>query len=97
MGLRSLFRTSRGRTETDFPAAVAAAQEPKPREPMSPEQLAELQEAWAELTQEIKRAGVLSLRACTRDGSSWKEDPAAVRGMAATIRKMPDKEAVDGE
>ncbi|WP_284750874.1 hypothetical protein [Arthrobacter sp. efr-133-R2A-120] len=88
MGLRSFF--IRGRTpvtEDSSPAAVAAPKEE--REPLTPAQLADLRKAWAELNQAAEDAGVNTFRACTRDGSSWEDDPEAVRGMAALIRGLP--------
>lgn len=85
MGLRSLFRRSRGNE-------LQAAPRPEP-EPLSPEKIAELQEAWAELNQAKKDMGVLNLRACTRGGPSWEESPEAVRSMAALLRKISAEEA----
>jgi hypothetical protein len=67
---------------------------PREREPLTPEQLADLKEAWAELSQAAEETGVRNFRACTRDGSSWEDDPEAVRRMAATIRNLPGLDAV---
>ncbi|OOP63149.1 hypothetical protein BMF89_07350 [Arthrobacter sp. SRS-W-1-2016] len=53
----------------------------------TPEKRAELEQAWAELARAAEGAGVTSFRACTRNGtSSWEENPAAVRALAATLR-----------
>jgi hypothetical protein len=74
---------------------TAAAAEPSPvvvaasKEPLTPAQLADLREARAELNQAAEDAGVKTFRACTRDGSSWEDDPEAVRNMAALIRGLP--------
>ncbi|MGM7774479.1 hypothetical protein ACSVHC_00395 [Arthrobacter sp. KNU-44] len=76
----------RRRTEAGSSPAVAA---PKEREPLTPAQLADLGKAWVELNQAAEDAGVKTFRACTRDGSSWEDDPEAVRGMAALIRGLP--------
>lgn len=87
MGLRSFFiRRRTPFTDDPSPAAVAA---PKEREPLTPAQLADLREAWAELNQAAADAGVNTFRACRRDGSSWEDGPEAVRGMAALIRGLP--------
>jgi hypothetical protein len=59
------------------------------REPLSREQLAELQEAWVELAEAAKGSRVTSFHACTRTGRLWTEDPAAVRAVAATLREFP--------
>lgn len=81
MGLRSFFR--RRQTAAGDTAVSTAVDNP---ELLAPEQLAELQEAWAELAQAAKGSGVTSLHACSRNGRPWEEDPAAVRGMAAILR-----------
>jgi hypothetical protein len=60
------------------------------RKPLTPEQLAELEDAWAELRQAIKESGVTSFRACTRDGSRWEENASSVRFMAKTLKDLPD-------
>jgi len=59
------------------------------REPLSLEQLAELQEAWVELTEAARGSRVTSFHACTRAGRPWTEDPDAVRAVAATLREFP--------
>lgn len=56
------------------------------RPPLTPAQLADLEEAWAELRQAAQEAGVKSFRACTRDGSRWEENPDSVRAMTRTIK-----------
>ncbi|MBT2539048.1 hypothetical protein J7I79_23625 [Arthrobacter sp. ISL-69] len=76
---------------------MAAAVEPSPtavaasKQQLTPAQLADLREAWAELNQAAEDAGVKTFRACRRDGSSssWEDDPEAVRSMAALIRGIP--------
>jgi len=56
--------------------------EPEAQEPPTPERLAELQDAWAELTKAAEGSGITSLR-LFRNGRRWEEDPAApVRGLA---------------
>lgn len=56
------------------------------------EQSEELRRAWAELTEAARAAGVNSLQACTRNGTAWEADPAAVRFIAATIRGIEDRD-----
>jgi acyl-CoA reductase-like NAD-dependent aldehyde dehydrogenase len=91
MGLRSFFR---GRTamagETAVSKAVIAPAVP---EPLTPEDLAELQEAWAELAEAAKDSAVKSFHACTRNGKPWQEDPASVRSMAAMLRSFPAEDS----
>lgn len=70
-------------------AVSTAGVEPQADEPlMTPAQLAELQQAWAELAEAAKGSGVKSLHACSRNGKPWQKDPAAVRGLAATLREF---------
>jgi hypothetical protein len=86
MWLRSFFR---GRQAAAHPASTAAEvaegmeQEP---EPVTPEELAELQKAWAELTEAAKGSRVSGVQPCTRNDRSWERDPAAVRAVAAILR-----------
>jgi hypothetical protein len=88
MGLRSFFQRSPARAEVSLPAAAVQIASIE-REPLSPEQLAELQEAWVELTEAARGSKVTSFHACTRAGGPWTEDPAAVRAVAATLREFP--------
>jgi tRNA U34 5-methylaminomethyl-2-thiouridine-forming methyltransferase MnmC len=88
MGLRSFFQRSPARAEVSRPAAAVQIASVE-REPLSPEQLAELHEAWVELTEAARGSRVTSFRACTRAGRPWTEDPAAVRAVAATLREFP--------
>jgi hypothetical protein len=83
MGLRNIFRRRRA-AGTAAPAGWVS--EPEAQEPPTPEQLAELQDAWAELAKAAEGSGVTGLHACSRNGRRWEEDPAAVRGLAATLR-----------
>lgn len=57
--------------------------------PVPPEQVQDLQEAWAELTEAAQHSKVISFQACTRSGRPWTEDAAAVRDIAATLRGYP--------
>ena len=66
-----------------FPAASPVEAE---RSPLTPAQLADLEEAWAELRQAAQQAGVKSFSACTRDGSRWEESGDSVRAMTRMIR-----------
>jgi hypothetical protein len=85
MGLRSFFQRNPARADAGLPAAGRIG--PAAGEPM-PEQLAELGQAWAELAPAAEGAGVRTFHTCTRDGTSWEEDPAAVRALAATLRGL---------
>ena len=66
-----------------FPVASATETE---RPPLTPAQLADLEEAWVELRQASQEAGVKSFRACTRDGSRWEDNPESVRAMTRMIK-----------
>lgn len=94
MGLRNLL--GRRRTRATAEPTVAAVE--RERVTLSPAQLADLEEAWAELRQVAQEAGVTSFRACTRDGSRWEENLDSVRAMTRTIRglqKDKDEEPKD--
>lgn len=88
MGLKSLFR--RKVTAATAPSAPVAAPAPTPEEPLSPEALEELRDAWADLEAAAGESGVEGIRACSRGGQPWQEDPAAVRTIAAAIRSVPE-------
>lgn len=88
MGIRNWI--GRGRRPAAAESMPVPATSPIERKPLTPEQLAELEEAWAELRQAIKESGVTSVRACTRDGSRWEEDANSVRFMANTLRQIPE-------
>ena len=66
-----------------FPVASVAATE---RPQLDSAQLADLEEAWAELRQAAQEAGVKSFHACTRDGSSWGDNPDTVRAVTRIIQ-----------
>ncbi|TNB69776.1 hypothetical protein FHJ30_17635 [Arthrobacter sp. BB-1] len=72
---------------------------PRPRRrsapPLTPAELADLEEAWVELRQASQEAGVKSFRACTRDGSRWEDNPESVRAMTRMI-KDTHKYTVEG-
>jgi hypothetical protein len=63
------------------------------QEQLTPEQLAELQDAWAELAEAAKGTGATGLHACSRNGRRWEEDPTAVRGLAAILRNVRAEDA----
>lgn len=83
MGLWSFFRPRPAAART---ATEVAGSEPEAQEPLTAEQLAELQDAWAELANAVEGSGVKNLHACSRNGKPWQEDPAAVRGLATILR-----------
>jgi hypothetical protein len=87
MGLRSLFRKRR----TTDGTAEATPADAGP-EPLTAEQLVELEAAWAELTAAAQASEVTNFSACTRNGRSWTENAAAVRAVAATLRELPAME-----
>lgn len=91
MGLKSLFRRKTA-AAAPTPAAPIASPAPAPEEPLSPEALAELKEAWDELTAAAKEAGVKSFHACTRSGEPWQTNLASVRAMTTTIRNLSKDE-----
>lgn len=95
MGLRGFFRRSRTKADGGLPAARRTG--PQAGE-STPEQLAELRQARAELAQAAEGAGVTAFHACTRKGTSfWEDDPAAVRALAAMLRDYrADDAAPDG-
>lgn len=88
MGLRSFFLWSPAQADVGRPAA-AVQNASVERKALSPEQLAELQTAWVELTEAARGSQVTSFHACTRAGGPWTEDPVAVRDVAATLREFP--------
>lgn len=71
-----------------MPAAPAATSSPRKSEPLTPEQLADLEAAWVDLRQAMEESHVTSFRACSRDERHWSEDPDAMRAMAATFRSI---------
>ena len=93
MGLWSWFvRRSKLATVAGRPA-FAAAIEPKEQEQLTPEQLADLQAARAELAEAAKESAATSFHACSRGGKPWQEDPAAVRSLAALLRRIDAEDA----
>jgi len=90
MGLRGFFRSWRT-AATDRAVTAAALGDSAPLEPLTPEQLAELQAARADLAEAVKDSGVKNIRACTRNGKPWQRDAAAVRGIASTLRNLRDE------
>ena len=95
MGLWSWFgRRKRTTGAGESARVVAAAPE---QEPLSPEQAADLKAAWAELTEAAKESAVTGFHACSRGGKPWQEDPAAVRAVAAMLRRVDaDDAATEG-
>jgi hypothetical protein len=87
MGFRRFLLKSAGRADLGLPAAARTETiESEDTEPLAPEQLAELQETWAELARAAEGSGVSDFHACTRTGTSWEDDPVTVRAIAATLR-----------
>ncbi|WP_395405906.1 hypothetical protein ACHMXB_22115 (plasmid) [Arthrobacter sp. UC242_113] len=93
MGLSSWFaRLRKPATGAGCPA-LAAAIEPKEQEPSTPEQVADLKAAWAELAEAAKESSATGFHACSRGGKPWQEDPAAIRSMAALLRRVSAEDA----
>jgi len=96
MGLRNFLNWRSLPTEGGTPpAAVQDApveQEPLTAGHVSPEQLAELDAARAELLQLAAEVGVKSLNACPRDGSRWQDDPETIRTITAVLREAHSEE-----
>lgn len=90
MGLRGFFRIRRT-TAADTAVAAAAGGDSTETEPLTADQLADLQAAWSELTEAAKASGVKNIHACTRNGEPWQGDAAAVRGIASTLRNLRDE------
>jgi hypothetical protein len=78
-------------------AVSTAVTDPAAQEPLTAEELSELQDAWAELAGAAKESAVKSFHACTRYGKPWQEDPASVRSMAALLRSFPAEGSPAGE
>ncbi len=66
------------------------AQQPRKRLSRCRLQRADLESAWRELSQTLGEFNVTSLRACSREGRHWSEDPEAVRAIAGTIDSIMD-------
>ncbi|BCW12849.1 hypothetical protein NtRootA2_41310 (plasmid) [Arthrobacter sp. NtRootA2] len=90
MGLRNLLK----RRQTPATVVAAPAVPTTPREPLTPEQQADLQAARMELRQAMEESQVTSFRACGRGSRHWDEDPEAMRAMAALFRSIK-KDAAD--
>ncbi|AOY74345.1 MULTISPECIES: hypothetical protein [Paenarthrobacter] len=85
MGLWNLLN---GRSTPAEPSVGTAATEKT--QPLSPSERADLESAWRELSQTLGEFNVTSLRACSREGRHWSEDPEAVRAIAGTIDSIMD-------
>lgn len=88
MGLRNIL--SRRRKAPEPSVAVRTVEEQRT---LTADESADLEAAWAELRQTTAASKVTSLRACSRNGSSWVEDPEAVRAIAATIGRIMNETA----
>ncbi|MFJ6313683.1 hypothetical protein [Pseudarthrobacter oxydans] len=93
MGLWSWFARRRKQATAAGRPAFAAAIRPKEQEPVSPEQVADLKAAWAELAEAAKESAATGFHACSRGGKPWQEDPAAVRTVAALLRGVEAEDA----
>ena len=88
MGLWSWFARRRKPATAAGRPDFAAAIEPKDQEPLTPEQVADLKAAWAELAEAAKESAATGFHACSRGGKPWQEDPTAVRSVAALLRRV---------
>ena len=84
MGLREFFGRRRTPAAAESFPFTSATKTKRP--PLTPAELADLEEAWVELRQASQEAGVKSFRACTRDGSRWEDNPESVRAMTRMIK-----------
>lgn len=66
----------------------AGSTEPKDQDPLTPEQVADLNAAWAELAEAVAESPVIGFHACSCGSKPWQKDPAAVRNVAAIIRRV---------
>lgn len=92
MGLWSRFGRCKPANDADGTALVVARQREE-QDPLTPAQLADLKDAWAELAEAAKASAVTGFHACSRGGEPWQEDPVAVRNMAALIRDVGTADA----
>lgn len=86
MGLRNFLNRRSLPAEAEAPGTGWVAT-PVERALLTPEQLADLDAARAELLQLAAEVGVKSLNACPRDGSRWQDDPKTIRTITALIRE----------
>jgi hypothetical protein len=93
MGLWSWFACRRKPATAAGRPAFAASIKQKEQEPSTPEQKADLKAAWDELAEAAKESAATSFHACSRGGKPWQEDPAAVRNMAALLRRIDAEDA----
>ena len=93
MGLRNFLNRRSQPTEVEPPHTAADAPVPAS---LTPEQLADLDAARAELLQVAAQAGVTSLNACPRDGSRWQDNAKTIRTITAVIREAHLKDESPG-
>ncbi|ADX75262.1 hypothetical protein Asphe3_41970 (plasmid) [Pseudarthrobacter phenanthrenivorans Sphe3] len=93
MGLWSRFARRRTPAAAAGRPVFVAAIEPKEQDPVTPEQMADLNAAWSELAEAAKESAVTGFHACSRGRKPWQEDPAAVRSMAALLRRVHAEDA----
>ena len=92
MGLRDWFGLRKPVPNVGGSVLTVAAV-PEEQEPLTPEQVAELKDAWAELAEAAKESAATNFHACSRGGKPWQEDPDAVRSMAAMFRRFGNENA----
>ena len=95
MGLRNFLNRRSQPAEVEPPHAAMDA--PVAPASLTPEQLADLDAARAELLQVAAQAGVTSLNACPRDGSRWQGDAKTIRTITAVIREAHLEEQLSPE
>ncbi|WP_260842545.1 hypothetical protein [Paenarthrobacter nicotinovorans] len=90
MGLRSLFtrRATSSSTRSPAPAPVQA----RAPEPLTREQMADLEVARVEFLRVAEEAGLKSFHACSRDGSRWQDDAESVRAMTVLVKEAQHAE-----
>ena len=92
MGLWSWFSRCKPTHDANRDAPVVARQREE-QKPLTPEQMADLKDAWAELAEAADASAATGFHACSRGGKSWQEDPAAVRTVAALLRNAGKEDA----
>lgn len=93
MGVWSWFAPRRKPVTGAGRPALAAAVAPPEEEPLTAARVADLKVAGAELAEAAEESRVTGFHACSRGGKPWQEDPAAVRAVAALLRRVDADDA----
>jgi hypothetical protein len=97
MGMWTWFARRRKPATVAGHPAFAADVVPMEQQPLAAEQVTDLKAAWAELAEAAKESPATGFHACSRGIKTWQEDPAAVRAVAALLRRFDaDDAATEG-